>query len=751
MNRSDPQAASETSLLQAAQAAIESRDLQRADALYREHIAKTPTDACGLASYGIFCLRTGRAETARYLLHKSNALQPGDIDVLVPLGYAQLEVEDFDAAQSAFESAVAIARDNSQAQYGLGLCLRHRGEWSAAAAAFAVALAGQSGADALPILLNLADACEQAGNREQARMHFVRAQRMAPDHPAVLLAHGKFLRACGEATQAVPLIDRCLQASPDEPVLLLEMARCLRALGDAPQAMRLLARLEQRVPGMPECYEEFGSWLQGPDDGPARDLHWATAIDIRVGKGELDAAEALLDRLLAANPASALGWNSRGILENARHRLDSAEAAYLKAIGYDPRKLNPSANLALLYENTNRIDEAKSIGENVVGYIVPGEQPHAAIELLSALAKVARRQKDYRRAMEILDRIAALGPSPKQRMFVEFERARLQDLLDDAPAAIRSFESGNALAHATWLRMNPGTNKASAGVDYMLDLVGKGWLRQWKPIKTLPDSANLAFLIGFPRSGTTLLNHVLDGHEAIQAMEEKPPVSKMLDAVRNMPNSYPHALADCDALDVEWLRETYFRSAAEHGAPDRSRLILDKFPMHTNLAAMLHRVFPEARFVFALRHPCDVVLSCFMQNFELNNTMANFCTLADTVAMYTRTMDLWQMYRQQLPLEVHTVRYEDVVDDFDHEVRALCDFLGVPWKDELREFDAKALQRGRINTPSYEQVSQPIYRQARYRWERYREQLAPYLPILQPYVERFGYSIDIPAAADRTG
>jgi len=91
------------------------------------------------------------------------------------------------------------------------------------------------------------------------------------------------------------------------------------------------------------------------------------------------------------------------------------------------------------------------------------------------------------------------------------------------------------------------------------------------------------------------------------------------------------------------------------------------------------------------------------------------------------------------------------VDDFDGQVRALCDFLGVQWKQELRDFDAKALERGRINTPSYEQVSQPIYRQARYRWERYREQLAPYLPTLQPYVERFGYAIDLPAAADRVG
>jgi hypothetical protein len=207
-----------------------------------------------------------------------------------------------------------------------------------------------------------------------------------------------------------------------------------------------------------------------------------------------------------------------------------------------------------------------------------------------------------------------------------------------------------------------------------------------------------------------------------------------------MPGGYPSAIADFDALDVAYLRDAYLRSAAHYGATDPARLILDKLPMNINLAGLLHRVFPQARFVFALRHPCDVVLSCFMQSFDLNNTMANFCSLADTVALYTRTMDLWQAYRNQLPLVVHTVRYEDVVDDFDGQVRALCGFLQVPWEDGMRQFAAKALDRGKIHTPSYEQVSRPIYRESRYRWERYREHLAPYLPALRPYIERFGYA-----------
>src|SRR5260221_12070707 len=109
-----------------------------------------------------------------------------------------------------------------------------------------------------------------------------------------------------------------------------------------------------------------------------------------------------------------------------------------------------------------------------------------------------------------------------------------------------------------------------------------------------------------------------------------------------------------------------------------------------------------------------------MHNFRLNEAMANLCTIGDTVALYTKTMDLWQAYREQLPIAVHTIRYEDVVDDFDGQIHAVCEFLQVPWEEGLRQFASRALDRGRINTQSYEQVSKPINREARHRWERYR-------------------------------
>jgi len=711
--------------------------MHSADALFLEHLAQDRRDPAGLGSYGLFCLHTGRAPMAGYLLYRANALRPGDIELLVHLGYARIETGDFACARTSFESVLALAHDHTHANYGLGLCLQHAGEWANAIAAFTRALGEQSGPEALPVLVQLANACHRGGDDDRARRYFASAQRLSPADPAMQLSLGKFLRESGEPAQAMEWIDRCIARDPGEPILILEKARCLRLLGEPTQAMQWLDRLEKRFPGHPESSEEMGNCATDPAQ---RDRHWIRAIDNWTRSGQFVQAEALADRLLAASPHGASGWNARGILNNVQTRLDAAEADFRQAIACDPSRLDAAANLAMLCENTNRLDEAMAVGEAALPFIDNGERENDAAGVLIALCKVARRQKNVAAERAWLERIDTLDASEPHRISAAFERGRLADQSGDPAAAIAAFARGNAMAHAAWLQQNPGPNQALKGTEYMIDAVRNGLLRRWKPIAGLADFPNIAFLVGFPRSGTTLLNHVLDGHEAIQAMEEKPPGSRLMEAVNDIPGGYPRAVADFDGLDVDWLREIYLRSAAEHGAPDRSRLILDKYPLHTSIAGLLHRVFPQARFVFALRHPCDAVLSCFMQEFRLNNGMANFCTLADTVAMYTRTMDLWQMYRDQLPLNVHTIRYEDVVDDFDGQVQALCGFLGVAWKTNLRAFDTRIPEEGRIRTPSYEQVSQPIYRQARYRWERYRDHLAPFLPALRPYIERFGYA-----------
>jgi Sulfotransferase family len=154
---------------------------------------------------------------------------------------------------------------------------------------------------------------------------------------------------------------------------------------------------------------------------------------------------------------------------------------------------------------------------------------------------------------------------------------------------------------------------------------------------------------------------------------------------------------------------------------------------------LIWRVFPDAKFILAVRHPCDVCLSCFMQNFALNQAMATFYSLESTAALYAKVMGLWQQYVQKLPIRYHRIRYEDLVSNFEHETRRLLDFLEVGWDDAVLQHTEHARKRGTISTPSYHQVTQPIYQHAKYRWKRYAKQLESVMETLQPYIEYFGY------------
>ncbi|MBS0194415.1 MAG: sulfotransferase [Proteobacteria bacterium] len=722
------------------EAAVQRDDIERADDRYLEQSRSARNDPRWLADYASFCLRTGRAERASWLFFRAYRLGDTSADLLSRFGYAQFESQAPQAAMGLFADAIAADPSHAQAQYGLAACLRIEGAWPEAAAAFQRALALQP--DTLPILLDLADAHHNAGNDLQARACLRRARGIAPNDAGALLETGRLLRAMGDCDEAMRCLERCRTLLPHDNMVLLESARCLRAKGQPRSAIPLLTPSSALLQRHAEYHEELGNCLQLPSERDARTRHWGIAADLWIQQGELDQAEALLERMAATSAGHAVTWVLTGLLHVARKQFDQALDAFRKAIDVDSNGIDGYANLAIFSEQVNRIAEAEAAVDRGLRLAetrndVPG---NALRSLLITAAKVARRNKQAERALAFCSRMDRIDATVKDRRIVASERAKTYDLQGRTDEAIAQVEHGNALARKDWDTAHPGANTFLRGVEYMRSLFQQGWHERWHRIDDIAERGSWkpAFLIGFPRSGTTLLNQILYCHSAIRTSEEQPQVLRMRTAVQNMPEGYPHALADFDRHDVAWLRQLYWREAGGMSGGNGG-ILIDKFPMHTTLAPLIHRVFPGSKFIFALRHPCDVVLSCFMQDFETNEAMANFFTLADAVTTYARVMELWVIYRNALPLVVHEIRYEDVVDDFQKSIGSLCDFLEIPWEDGLARFNERSLGRGRIFTPSYEQVHRPIYREARYRWERYRKHLDPFLPTLRPWIVRWGY------------
>jgi hypothetical protein len=168
-------------------------------------------------------------------------------------------------------------------------------------------------------------------------------------------------------------------------------------------------------------------------------------------------------------------------------------------------------------------------------------------------------------------------------------------------------------------------------------------------------------------------------------------------------------------------------------------VFVDKHPLSTVRLPLIFKVFPDAKIIFTVRDPRDVVLSCFRRSFRMNAVNYEFNDLERAARMYDAVMTAGATYFARLPLKVHQVRYEDLVADFEREGRALCEFLGVAWTDKLKDF--AATDRA-IATPSSTQVRRGLYEEGAGQWRNYAEPMATVIPILHPWIERFGYAND---------
>ena len=169
-----------------------------------------------------------------------------------------------------------------------------------------------------------------------------------------------------------------------------------------------------------------------------------------------------------------------------------------------------------------------------------------------------------------------------------------------------------------------------------------------------------------------------------------------------------------------------------------ARVVIDKLPLNIIHLPLIATLFPNPKIIFSLRHPADVCLSCFQQNFLLNAAMAFFTELGSAFERYRDVMMLFERYRNELKLDLHTVRYEELVQDLDGVARGVFDYLGIEGDEAYRDFHRRN-QEKLIATPSKEQVSQPIYQSSRERWRNYERELEPHLPIVQDLINAYGY------------
>ncbi len=587
-------------------------------------------------------------------------------------------------------------------------------------------------------------ALKQLGRFSEALACFQHGLQHQPGHPAIVANAAACLTEAGHFAEAIELCAPVVEAHPDAVPCRVNLTKALIGARRESEAIDVLLALLAEGHEVGDLsavvtalllkrgrFHEALHWadqaVQHDQGNPAKKLLKSRALAALQRYNE---AYALLRPLLSQGLRDEETQFLLGQILYETGQVSDAEKVFREVLANNSQHLGAYSALAHLLDRGSRISELEAL------LVLAETNCGKTLEMALHRATLLRRAGASAEAIALLESFDLEGSNDLPLLMpVYYLLGDLYDRANDAPRAFACFQKANGVARQIYAEVGAKKEPYLEMLRCVTHFFGKSAGKPGAAIPP-PQRRSPVFLVGFPRSGTTLLDSILRAHPEIVVVEEEPMLKRVLDALGD---GYPEVMGTLTQQRIEELRDFYFDELKHHINTDEDALVVDKLPLNIIHVGLIQRVFPYAKIIFALRHPCDSMLSCFMQNFQPNDAMANFLTIEDSALFYDRVMRLWRLYGELMPIDSHTLCYEDLLSNFDDTVRALLDFLQLPWNDSVTQYSNAAKQRTRIKTPSYHQVTEPLYQRANGRWVRYRQELEPVLPILDKWIREFGY------------
>ncbi len=396
--------------------------------------------------------------------------------------------------------------------------------------------------------------------------------------------------------------------------------------------------------------------------------------------------------------------------------------------------------LASLYERTHQLEEAEELVDRAVR--VGFDEPRVHF----VRGRILRRQGQFNDAEAIFRNLGEMLPAESDLACRAWgEVALMWDKAGDFQRAVGAIErckqGQQAHSEPVWQL----SNRMQLAMQELLVAFTSEDLRRWRAELQQSEPRQVALLTGFPRSGTTLLEQMLDAHPDVVSSEEHDVVGRLFlhSAMRRQRNTpLFNVLNGLRANDIEAARQRYFE-AMEYllGEPIDGRMHLDKNPAYNSMLPVVFRLFPEMRIIIALRDPRDVVLSCYLRYLPLNPMSVHFLDIERTAARYASDMSAWLRMRDLIETPWCGVRYEDMVANAERQARRALATMGMSWDDSVLNYREHSAQAKQVSSPSYEAVAEPIYTRAIGRWKNYQHLLEPAMKTLEPFIREFGYDV----------
>lgn len=538
-----------------------------------------------------------------------------------------------------------------------------------------------------------------------------------------------------------------------DPVADLQRLRSVQTLAQAGQHAEAAALAQQaREDGLehPLLYNVLALGLEGEGRLPEAEALLQSAV--RLAPADVASRNALglcllrlerpdealvqFDSALARDSRPPFLHANRGTALVALRRVRDAQASFERALALDEHQGVALAGLAKIAASRGAYPEARARAQKTL-QLMPG-YPEAVLSLVACdlgerkPSPAEARVRDFlaREDLDPLSRAYALG--------LLGDALDAQDRTDEAFSAYSLCNRTLRVAHGPRFDSGPGARAYAQGLsDFLQRADAATWGAPPLPTGRRDPASGHVFVLGFPRSGTTLLEVVLEGHPRVVSLEEHESLLDGIQEFMRQPGDLARLLRAPPAV-LDALRDSYWRHVTSAGVDISGRVFVDKNPLNTLKLPLIARLFPQARILVACRDPRDVVLSCFRHRFRMSAPIFELLTLEGAAAYYDAVMRVLVECMRVLPLDTRLVRHEDVVTAFTPEMRAICEFLQLEWVPAMEDFASRA-QRREILTPSAAQLARGLNASGVGHWRRYQRQLAPVLPLLEHWVSHFHF------------
>lgn len=658
---------------------------------------------------------------------------PSGIDPAAQLkkGIARHQAGDLDRAEALYRSVLRHNPGHDDAQHLLGLVLHQRGQHEEAMRLIRGALRA-SPRQAI-YHNNLGGVLRALGRDDEAEQAFLAAIGLKPDYAEPHFNIAGLWFGQGKAVEAIAAYREALRINPAHYDAWRDLGQVLQKQGELDEAIHCFRRAAHLRPASHLAFSLLGFALHQKGEVDAALANYREALRLHddpetrsnlaaalLQKGRFDEALAELRYVVRRQPGQVRAHNNLGaaLMKQVMHsaqadtaKLEEAVAAFRRALALDPEYLESWRNLGASLKIQGRFDEA---GEAFRAALRLAPDFYANYAGLLTSGKVGPEMRDE--VLQIESMLETAPPSEKQTISLHFALGKAFDDLEDHARAFRHYEAGNRLRRAQF-RYAPADTVAL--VDAIIATYDREFFASragWGEASGQP-----LFIVGMPRSGTTLVEQILSSHPQVVGAGELAYMQRIEEALPGTEGMPPPArAARLSREDVVARARDYLERLAALPGAAAARRISDKMPGNFLRLGLIALLLPHARVIYCRREPMDNCLSIYFQNFSGAHPYAY--DLAELGAYWREHERLMEHWRAVLPLPMIEVRYEEVVGDFETQARRIVDFAGLPWDARCLEFHKTERP---VVTASAWQVRQPLYASSVARWRPYASWLGP--------------------------